>query len=87
MSEKPQAVLRHFFRMLVDNHSSVLDPTAGSGSAIRAAVATGANRYLGIELNKEFADYADELLREQLDNPQTDLEELVAAMEKPDESE
>lgn len=63
MSEKPQAVLGHFFRMLVDEHSSVLDPTCGSGSAIRAAITAGADRYLGLELNTEFADYADETLK------------------------
>jgi hypothetical protein len=72
MSEKPQDVLRHFFRMVVDEHSSVLDPTCGSGSAIRAAVASGASRFLGLEINKEFADHADELLAadlEQLEQP------------------
>jgi len=62
MSEKPQLVLGHFFRMLVDEHSAVLDPTCGSGSAIRAAVTAGASRYLGLELNTEFANAADETL-------------------------
>jgi DNA modification methylase len=81
MSEKPQAVLGHFFRMLVDSHSAVLDPTCGSGSAIRAAVTAGAGRYLGIELNKEFADHADEVLQAHLDNPQVDLETLVQEAE------
>lgn len=82
MSEKPQTVLGHFFRMLVDEHSSVLDPTCGSGSAIRAAVTAGASRYLGIELNKEFADHADESLRQHLDNPQVELEDLVKDAEQ-----
>lgn len=68
MSEKSQDVLRHFFRMLVDDSSSVLDPTCGSGSAIRAAVATGAGRYLGLELNPEFASHADEVLRQFLED-------------------
>lgn len=67
MSEKPQAVLGHFFRMLIDEHSSVLDPTAGSGSAIRAAATAGASRYLGLEINTEFADHADELLSNHLE--------------------
>ncbi len=62
MSEKPQSVLGHFFRMVVDEHSAVLDPTAGSGSAIRAAITAGATRYLGLELNTEFANHADEAL-------------------------
>jgi len=67
MSEKPQAVLGHFFRMLVDEHSAVLDPTAGSGSAIRAAVTAGASRYLGLEINTEFAEHADEVLAAHLE--------------------
>jgi hypothetical protein len=67
MSEKPQAVLGHFFRMLVDEHSAVLDPTAGSGSAIRAAATAGASRYLGLEINTEFAEHADEVLAQHLE--------------------
>lgn len=67
MSEKPQSVLGHFFRMVVDEHSSILDPTAGSGSAIRAGATAGASRYLGLELNPEFADHADETLKAHLE--------------------
>jgi ParB/RepB/Spo0J family partition protein len=63
MSEKPQKVLGHYFRMLVDEHSAVLDPTCGSGSAIRAAITAGASQYLGLEINTEFADHADETLK------------------------
>lgn len=77
MSEKPQAVLAHFYRMLVDSHTRILDPTCGSGSAIRAAVAAGASGYLGLEINPTFAKHADEALMEALLNPQIDLEQLV----------
>ena len=63
MSEKPQEVLRHFFRMLIDSTSHVLDPTCGSGSAIRAARSLGAGRMLGIERNSEFVENAEELLK------------------------
>ena len=55
MSIKPQAMLAHFFRMFIDDTSIVLDPTCGSGSAIRAAYAAGASRSLGLELNSGFA--------------------------------
>lgn len=78
MSEKPQAVLQHYFRMLVDEHSSVLDPTCGSGSAIRAAYTSGASRYLGLELNSEFADHADEVLREHMAADSIDVTELMS---------
>lgn len=62
LSEKPESVLRHFFQMLVDEHTSVLDPTCGSGSALRAAESLGAKSVLGLELNPQFAEDARELL-------------------------
>jgi DNA modification methylase len=62
MSEKPEPVLRHFFRMLVDENSLVLDPTCGSGSAIRAAESLRAKHVLGLEINPEFADRAQAAL-------------------------
>jgi len=58
MSVKPVPVLKHFFRMFVDTNSIVLDPTCGSGSALRAADAAGARHIVGLELNPEFAERA-----------------------------
>jgi len=58
MSAKPEPVLRHFFRMFVDENSTVLDPTCGSGTALRAAESLGAAHILGIEVNEEFAERA-----------------------------
>ncbi len=57
-AEKPLAVLEHFFRMLVDESTMLLDPTCGSGMAVRAAEALGAKYALGLELDPEFADRA-----------------------------
>jgi DNA modification methylase len=57
-SPKPEYVLKHFFPMIIDKHSKVLDPTCGSGSALRAAKAQGAEYVLGIEKNKDFAERA-----------------------------
>lgn len=57
-SEKPAAVLSHFFRMFVDESSLVLDPTCGSGMAVRVAEEMGAGYALGIEMNEEFAEMA-----------------------------
>lgn len=62
MSEKSEPMLRHFFGMLVDENSVVLDPTAGSGSALRAAESRGAKHVLGLELNPEFARIANDEL-------------------------
>jgi DNA modification methylase len=62
MSEKPAAVLEHFFRLTVDETSRVLDPTAGSGMAIKVAEALGAPYSLGLEINGEFFERAKENL-------------------------
>ena len=58
MSEKNTDTLEHFFRMLVDGNSRVLDPTCGSGSALRAARNAGAPSVLGLELNPEYVRLA-----------------------------
>ena len=62
-STKPEPMLKHFFQMFVDEHTSLFDPTCGSGSALRAAEALGATRTLGLELNGEIADGAKAALR------------------------
>jgi DNA modification methylase len=62
MSEKPEPMLRHFFRMLVDENTVMLDPTCGSGSALRAADSLGAKYVLGLEINEEFAGLARDAL-------------------------
>lgn len=54
MSEKPVPMLKHFMEMFVDEHSRVLDPTAGSANALKAASALGAPAVLGLEKDKEF---------------------------------
>lgn len=58
VSIKPEPMLSHFFRMIVDENTYMLDPTAGSGSAIRACETAG-GRALGLELNKDFARRAN----------------------------
>lgn len=55
MSVKPEPMLRYFFGMVIDEYSRVLDPTCGSGGAIRAAEGMGAKLALGLERNEEFA--------------------------------
>lgn len=60
-STKPEPVLRHFLSMVVDPYSRVLDPTCGSGSAIRAAESLGAAGVLGLELDPTF--HADAVAR------------------------
>ncbi len=60
MSEKPRAMLAHFFRMFVDEYSLVLDPTCGSGNAIAVAEEMGAPTTLGLEKSREFYQLARE---------------------------
>lgn len=58
MSEKNPEMLRHFFRMFVDESTMMLDPTMGSGNAVRVAEAMGAFSSLGLEISSEFFDRA-----------------------------
>lgn len=62
VSAKPEPMLRYFMEMLVDEHSRVLDPTCGSGSALRAADSLHAEHVLGLELNPEMAAIANNAL-------------------------
>lgn len=58
-AEKPVSVIRHFFDMLVDEHTSILDPTAGSGTALRVAKSLGASHILGLEINPDYVEQAN----------------------------
>lgn len=60
MSEKPVPMLKRFMGMFVDEYSSVLDPTCGSGNALKAATALGAASVLGIERDPAFFALATE---------------------------
>lgn len=54
MSEKPKEMLAHFFRMLVDDTTVMLDPTAGSGNALIEATKAGAKIVVGLERDATF---------------------------------
>lgn len=58
-SQKSIAVLRHFFSMMIDETTRVLDPTCGSGSAIIAAEFENAREVVGLEINPEYAKAAN----------------------------
>src|SRR5215467_9350044 len=57
-STKPEAMLRYFFEMFVDDQTSLFDPTCGGGSALRAAESLGAKRVMGLELSWEYCEAA-----------------------------
>lgn len=68
MSQKSLPMLKHFFRMVVDEHTLMLDPTCGSASAVQAAHDLGAGEVLGLEKNPEFFERAVEEWKEAQDN-------------------
>lgn len=70
LNQKSLPMLKHFLRMLVDEHTAVLDPTCGSGTALAAARQIGASRILGLELDPSNAEVA----RFVLDRPELDEE-------------
>jgi ParB/RepB/Spo0J family partition protein len=57
-SEKPRAMLQHFFRMFVDESTVMLDPTMGSGNSILAAEESSPKFVLGIEALPEIFENA-----------------------------
>ena len=63
-SEKPVPVLKHFFRMFVDQYTKMLDPTCGAGSAIRAASCFKVREALGVDLDPSYIDVANTAYRE-----------------------
>ena len=62
-STKPDPVLKHFFQLFVDEHTNMLDPTCGGGSALRAAEASGAKSTLGLEISEEHCENARKALK------------------------
>src|SRR5574337_985959 len=58
-SQKPEPMLRFFFQMFVDENTVMLDPTCGSGSALKAAEDLGARSVLGLELDPTYAKEAN----------------------------
>jgi hypothetical protein len=63
MSIKPEEVLKYFFQMFVDGTTLMLDPTAGSGSSLRAAESLGAPYVVGLEVDKGFCEDANRAMR------------------------
>lgn len=61
-SEKPEPMLRHFFRQFMDEYTIMLDPTCGSASSLRAAESLKAE-VLGLEISPEFRTDACTALR------------------------
>lgn len=63
MSEKNLSMLTYLMGMFVDEYTSILDPTCGSGNACIAAKKNGASRILGLERDSTFAERAQAIYR------------------------
>lgn len=63
ISTKPEPMLRYFMGMLVDENTSLFDPTAGSGAALRAADELGAKTVFGLEIDSKAAEVANSAFR------------------------
>lgn len=64
VSTKPVPMLVHFMEMFVDSHTRMLDPTCGSGAALRAAEGLGAAEVLGLEIDLEHFNNATSALKQ-----------------------
>lgn len=62
-STKPEPMLRHFFSMLVDEATTMFDPSCGSGASIRAAESLNAKATLGLEIDPAYLGPARSALK------------------------
>jgi DNA modification methylase len=58
----PETLAQEFIEFFTKNEQVVLDPMVGTGSTLLAALRSGRHS-IGIELNKTYADIADELVK------------------------
>ncbi len=58
-TQKPVALLKQLIEIFTDKDDVIIDPTAGSGSTLRAALKTGRKAY-GFEIKKDFFKEANE---------------------------
>ena len=60
-SQKPEPMLRYFMSMIVDETTTMFDPTCGSGASLRAAEDLGAKLIVGLELDPVYAKSANKV--------------------------
>src|SRR5258708_9679385 len=59
----PESLAQEFIEFFTKRGESVLDPMAGTGSTLIAALRAGRNSY-GVELNPKYAKIAAQLIRD-----------------------
>src|SRR5215475_5868181 len=60
----PETLAQEFIEFFTKRGETVLDPMAGTGSALIAALRAGRNSY-GIELNPKYAEIAKQIIEEE----------------------
>ena len=73
----PETLAQEFIEFFTKGGQVVLDPMAGTGSALLAALRAGRHSY-GIELNPEYADIAKEILAEEQESIENEGQSLTA---------
>lgn len=73
----PETLAQEFIEFFTKGGQVVLDPMAGTGSALLAALRAGRHSY-GIELNPDYADIAREILAEEQESIENEGQALTA---------
>ena len=60
----PETMAQDFIEFFTKQGQTILDPMAGTGSALIAALRAGRNSY-GIELNKKYAEIAEQIIKDE----------------------
>jgi DNA modification methylase len=60
----PETLAQEFIEFFTKQGQTILDPMAGTGSALVAALRSGRNSY-GIELNPKYAEIAEQIIEEE----------------------
>lgn len=81
----PETMAREFIEFFTKRGETVLDPMAGTGSTLIAALQTGRNSY-GIELNPRYVELAKRSIKEERESLGRASEDLVCDMRQGDAS-
>jgi len=73
----PETMAQEFIEFFTKGGQVVLDPMAGTGSALVAALRSGRNSY-GIELNADYAEIAQSVIAEEREKSDSQAQELTA---------
>jgi len=81
----PETMAQEFIEFFTKEGETVLDPMAGTGSTLIAALRAGRNSY-GIELNPKYAKIAQDIIAEERDALGTSIENLKSKIVNGDAS-